>query len=148
MNKSIRYTATALLGGALLMTGSAVAMAAPGLVATPIVASQQVATANYKVKDAGTVSVLGYTVNIKGGAITGNSGQIDMKYSIISLTGYLTNTTVTPDKITTDVSVYIPFKGTYKGSGSLAGSGNGTYSGTVVANGQTIQISGLTLTPA
>ena len=71
-----------------------------------------------------------------------------MKYSIISLTGYLTNTTVTPDKITTDVSVYIPFKGTYKGSGSLAGSGNGTYSGTVVANGQTIQISGLTLTPA
>ena len=64
MNKSIRYTATALLGGALLMTGSAVAMAAPGLVATPIVASQQVATANYKVKDAGTVSVLGYTVNI------------------------------------------------------------------------------------
>ena len=148
MNESIRYTATALLGGALLMTGSAVAMAAPGLVATPIVASQQVATANYKVKDAGTVSVLGYTVNIKGGAITGNSGQIDVKYSIISLTGYLTNTTVTPDKITTDVSVYIPFKGTYKGSGSLAGSGNGTYSGTVVANGQTIQISGLTLTPA
>ena len=151
VNKSTRLAASTLLGGALLLTGSAVAMAAPpapNQVAAPVVTSQQVASANYKVQNTGTVSVLGYTVNIKGGAINGNSGQIDMKYSIFNLTGYLTNTTVTPNKITTDVSVYIPMKGNYKGSGSLTGTGNGSYSGTVIDNGQKNQISGLRLRPA
>lgn len=156
MNKLARFSASALSCGVLLLGGSAVAMAAPAVGASvagsKVVASQRVNSTIYTIKPTGTVALDGvHTFQITGGFIEpGGWGVIDLSENGSPLPTSLSVTSVTPTAFTSDVLIGSGRCPVFEGTGTLHGSGNLVYSGTIKGTEGTdspgsIQVTGLTL---
>lgn len=99
------------------------------------------ANGNYAVKATGTVTVAGTSANIKGGSISGATGTINLRYSIITITADVTNAVITPTSFAGTITCSLG-----GGSGTLTGT-NYVYSGTVSSGGNTVTVTNLTLQP-